>query len=212
MASTRDDGIVLAGFSAGADLALRLTAASSGSSQWSVDAVIALSPNVVIESAFASAVLAQMTVDTENEVLPYLRRVVDAQQTLQEWADVSEYLARLGRRFRRDFHVLQQFALGISSPFETEPRLAAFARWYAASSEQTSELPCIFEDTELCRDLVRELQRTHKQVQLLGASYQPGSLLIESEATHFDLEDAELIERHIDEVVARIRRVREASA
>ncbi len=203
IASTEPRHVILVGFSAGADLAFRL-AAQSDSSARRVDAIIALSPNLVKESAFASAVLAQMTVNSEDEVLPYLRQVVDAQQTLQEWADVSEYLARLARRFRRDFDVLQKFAHGISSPFEMEPRLAAFARWYTAASKRGLLVRCIFEDNALCRDLMRELQRAQKDRQLLGVDYQPGSLLIEPGTMHFDLEDPNLIQGHLESFVAML--------
>ncbi len=199
--------VIVAGFSAGADVALRLAADHSGQPHQRIDATLALSPNLVRESAFASVVLAEMTVGTEDQVLPYLRRVVDAQETLQEWADVSEYLARLARRFRRDFGVLQRFAHDIAAPFIQEARMVAFTRWYRDAAEHQRLLRCVFEDSALCRDLVRELQRGHKERQQLGTSYQAGSLTIEPETGHFDLEDADLSERHIEGLVERLRSV-----
>ena len=205
IASIEPRYVVVVGFSAGADLALRLAADHMHDGTRRIDAVVAMSPNVVKESAFASAVLAEMTVGTEDAVLPYLRRVVDAQRTLQEWADVSEYLARLARRFRNDFVVLQRFAHGIASPFEREARLAPFARWYGTSAARDRIVRCVFEDTTLCRDLVRELLRAHKEQRLLGDAFQTGSLMIEPGTGHFDLEDAELIEGHIEAVVVKLR-------
>ncbi|MES2524394.1 MAG: serine/threonine-protein kinase [Gemmatimonadota bacterium] len=197
--------VLLMGFSAGADLALRFAGMNNGVAR-GIDAVVAVSPNLVIESAFASAVLAKMTVAREDEVLPYLRRVVDAQETLQEWADVSEYLARLARRFRNDFHVLQQFANDIASPLERGARFETFAGWYRACAERTTAVRCVFEDTALCRQLVSELQQAQKERRLLGPHHRSGTLIIEPGTGHFDLEDATLLDGHLRAVVAETRR------
>ncbi len=196
--------VILAGFSAGADLALRF-AAAHGVAQRRIDAVVALSPDLVIESAFASAVLAKMTFAKEDEVLPYLRRVVDAQQTLQEWADVSEYLARLARRFRDDFRVLQNFAHDIASPLEEGERFQAFASWYGTCSAHTAAVRCVFEDTALCRQLVSELLQAQKERRLLGPYHRSGALVIEPGTGHFDLEDETLVDGHLRAVVAQVR-------
>ena len=197
--------VVLVGFSAGADLALRLAADHAKSGERQIHGVVAISPNLVKESAFASAVLARMTVGGEDEVLPYLRRVTDAQQTLQEWADVSEYLARLARRFRDDFRILQAFAADIAMPFEEGPRFSAFSRWYDMSASQGRTLRIVFEDTPLCRQLVSELHRAHKHQQLLGAHYRAGSLVMEPGTGHFDVEGAECISGHLHVVVEQLR-------
>ncbi len=204
IATTEPRGVILVGFSAGADLALRFAAANGGATR-RIDAVVAASPNLVTESAFASAVLAKMTVAGEDEVLPYLRRVVDAQQTLQEWADVSEYLARLARRFRDDFRVLQRFASDLSSPLEDGERFSAFAGWYGACAERGTAIRCVFEDTALCRQLVGELQQAHKQRRLLGPHHRSGALIMEPGSGHFDLEDATVLDGHVRDVVAQIR-------
>lgn len=196
--------VILVGDSAGADLALRFAAANDADSR-PIDAVLAMSPNLAIESAFGSAVLAKMTFARQDEVLPYLRRVVDAPQTLQGWADMSEYLARLARRFRDDFRVLQRFAYDIASPLDEGERFGAFAGWYGACAKRGPALRCVVEDTAHCRQLVRELQQAQKQRRLLGSYHRSGALVIEPASGHFDLEDATLLDRHLRDMVAEVR-------
>jgi len=118
---------------------------------------------------------------------------------------VSEYLARLARRFRDDFRVLQRFASDLSSPLEDGERFSAFAGWYGACAERGTAIRCVFEDTALCRQLVGELQQAHKQRRLLGPHHRSGALIMEPGSGHFDLEDATVLDGHVRDVVAQIR-------
>ena len=193
--------VVLVGFSTGADLVLRMAAADPAQIGTRIDGALSLGGNISRETAFLSAVLAEMgDAAKEDDALPFLRRVGNSQPTLQDWLDVSEYLLRMVRRFRSDFPVLRDFAAGIAGPLEVGGP-ATFVGWYQAAARNGRRLRCVFEDNSIYRDLVRRLQLGSKDKNLLGADYQPGSIVVEPGTGHFDLEAAELVERHLEQLV-----------
>ncbi|HEX4933714.1 MAG TPA: hypothetical protein VFV33_11080 [Gemmatimonadaceae bacterium] len=102
---------------------------------------------------------------------------------------------RLVRRFRADFGILRDFAHAIASPFDEAP-LRPFVAWYRALVGQGSRLRCVFEDNATYRALIRQLQAGGGNSPL-GAAYYPGSLVIEPGTGHFDLEQPELVLRHL---------------
>jgi hypothetical protein len=90
--------------------------------------------------------------------------------------------------FRRDATPLRAFSAGISAPFEREP-LIAFANWYRAATTRGCRVRCVFEDTGMYRNLVRELQLSNLDHGLLGDRYEELSVVSEAGTSHFDLID-----------------------
>lgn len=195
--------VIMVGFSTGADLVMRLAAAPRAEHAVPIDGVLALGGNLATETAFLSSVLARMGDAQEDQILPFLRQVTENQSRLQDWLDVNEYLVRLVRRFRRDFGILRDIAQAIASPFDDAP-LVPFVSWYRALAAQGTRVRCVFEDNATYRGYLRQLQ-PGKGTSPLGDDYQPGSLLIEAGAGHFDLEQTEVVLRYLDEFVTQLR-------
>ncbi|MDX2057561.1 MAG: serine/threonine-protein kinase, partial [Gemmatimonadales bacterium] len=196
--------LVVAGFSSGGDLAIRLAAADPARVELPIGGVLLLGPNLAIENAFASGQLAGIESDSEAELLPFVHKVSAAATTLQEWLDINEYLVRLMGRFRADIPVLRDFARGIAGPF-VAARLTPFVSWYREATRLGRLVRGVFEDTPSYRALVRDLQVGHRETGLLGERHQPGSLIIEPASGHFDLEGAALVARHLDPLVRSLR-------
>lgn len=195
--------VILVGFSTGADIVLRMAGAPSTIVPRRIDGVVALGGNLAKETAFVSAVLAELGDATEDAALPFVQRVTQSETSLQAWIDVNEYLVRLVSRFRRDLGVLRDFAKGIASPFDPAP-LRAFMEWYEAASRRDVRLRCVFEDNATYRGLVRELQ-SPVGLPALGSTYQRGSIFVEPGAGHFDLESTACLVGHIEPLVAQLR-------
>ena len=95
----------------------------------------------------------------------------------------AHFLAFIVPVFRRDVTPLRAFAADISAPFEREP-LIAFADWYRAASTRGCRLLCVFEDTGMYRNLVRELQLGNLDYGLLGDRYEELSVVSEAGTNH----------------------------
>jgi hypothetical protein len=63
---------------------------------------------------------------------------------------------------------------------------------------------CLFEDTETCNRLLRDVQLRNLDARVLGERYREGSLVIVPETNHFDLLAPDLVLRHLDELVRTI--------
>jgi hypothetical protein len=72
---------------------------------------------------------------------------------------------------------------------------------YREASAPERALCCLFEDSETCNRLVREVQLRNLDLGVLGAHYREGSLHIEPDTTHFDLLRPDLVLRHLDTLV-----------
>jgi len=80
-----------------------------------------------------------------------------------------------------------------------------FVQWYRDATHQGRRLRCVFEDTPLYHDLVRELQLRNLDEKILGDRYDKDSIVLEPETTHFDLLEPARVERHIGALVERLR-------
>ena len=95
------------------------------------------------------------------------------------------------------------FGAAISAPFATE-KLTPFADWYRAAAAKGCQLRCVFEDTPMFRDLVRELQLRNLDDGLLGPQYEEGSIVAEAGTGHFDLIGPSRVEDHVQALVDRL--------
>jgi hypothetical protein len=135
-------------------------------------------------------------------MLTILRGVSDRATSLDEWLNICEYVTRIVPVFRHDTAPLQVFAAGICAPFERDA-LTAFAHWYRAAADRAVRLRCVFEDTAMYRDLVRELQLRNLDEGLLGPQYEELSVVTDAGTNHFDLIEPARVAHHIDALVAR---------
>ena len=199
----RPRAIVVAGFSSGGDLALRVAAAPDPEERVKIDGCLTLGANLSTETCFLTTGLARLESNDDAALLATLRGVADRASTLNEWVNICEYVTKIVPVFRQDIAPLRAFGAGIAEPFAGEP-LQAFAAWYRAAAERGVRLRCVFEDTAMYRDTVRELLIRNLDERLLGDRYEELSVLTDTGADHFDLLDPPRVERHLDALLDRL--------
>ena len=194
---------VIAGFSSGADFSMRFAAAPDPESRVRIDGCLSLGSNLSIQTCFLTSALATLENDDDNAMFAVLRRVSDAASSLEEWVNICDYVVRIVPAFRHDSGPLRAFGAAISAPFEQE-RLAPFAAWYRDAAAKGCRLRCVFEDTPMFRDLVRELQLRNLDEGLLGPRYEGESLITEAGRSHFDLMDPARVDGHVQALRERM--------
>jgi tRNA A-37 threonylcarbamoyl transferase component Bud32 len=194
--------ILVAGFSSGGDFALRVAAAPDPDARLKLDGCLTLGANLSSATCFMTSALATLGNNDEEAMLTILRGVSDRASSLDEWVNICEYVTRIVPVFRHDTAPLRAFAAGISAPFEHDA-LTAFAHWYRAAADRGVRLRCVFEDTPMYRDLVRELQLRNLDDGLLGPRYEELSVVTEAGTNHFDLIEPARVAHHIDALVGR---------
>jgi hypothetical protein len=136
-------------------------------------------------------------------LLDLLRRVSDSASSLDEWVNLCNYAVRIVPTFRHDVAPLRAFGAAISAPFTTG-KLTPFAEWFRAATANGCCLRCVFEDTPMFRDLVRELQLRNLDDGLLGPHYEEGAIVAEAGTSHFDLIDPSRVDGHVQALVDRL--------
>jgi serine/threonine protein kinase len=195
--------VVLAGFSTGADIALRFAAAPDPELRLRIDGCLVLGCNLSPSTCFFTKTMASLGSDSDDDMLAALRQVSNAAGSLEEWVNICEYAIRIVGTFRHHADPVRTFAAGIAAPFERED-LTAFANWYRAATAAGCRLRCVFEDTPMYRGLVRELQLRNLDEGLLGDRYEEGSIITEAGTSHFDLVEPSRVARHLEALVARL--------
>jgi hypothetical protein len=194
--------VVAAGFSAGGDLVLRLAAEADPATK--LDGCLALGANLGVETCNVTSVMAGITSNAPDVVLPALNGALASTSTVSDWINLGDYLVRLLGNFRSDLSPIRAFAEGILEPWEAEG-MAAFVRWYRDATGAGRRVRCVFEDNDTYRRQVRELQLRQLEEGILGAGHRPGSIVVEPVAGHFDLIEPERLARHLDALVTELR-------
>jgi hypothetical protein len=195
---------VLVGFSSGADVCFHLLASWPLTGSAAVDAFLALGANLTVETCFASGALARQSSSADTELLAELRKAGATAATLGQWLDVQEYLVMILRKFHSDLEPLRRHGQDIVRPFLEGGN--PFAHWYRAVSPTVKALRCVFADNEVEGDPARRLLLAQLDSGLLGPHYREDSIVIEPGTGHFDLLRAEVVQRHLGELVETARR------
>jgi pimeloyl-ACP methyl ester carboxylesterase len=197
--------VIAVGFSAGGDVALRMAADPAHGLR--LDGCLALGPNVGIATCNVTGTLSEVTSSAPEVLLPALNRALASSTTVGDWLDLADDFVQIVRNFGNDFRPIQRFAHDIVGAWRAEgPDL--LIRWYRQATEAGRLVRCVFEDNEVYRARVRELQLRNLDEGVLGEGYRPGSLVVEPVARHFDLIDPTLVLRHLDAMVAELRAAR----
>jgi hypothetical protein len=194
--------VILGGFSAGADVAMRMIAECDDLPP--IHGVLALGCNLTIETAWATRVFARLRPGDDKGLLEDLRTVSNDVSTLDEWLTSHEYFVKVLRRMGGNLEAVRQFAKDIVAPF-LEDNEGTFPRWYRAASERVRGLRCVWEETPSCVRLVQSLRMRNFDSGVLGEAYREDSLVIEPGTGHFDLVKPEIVARHLDAVVDTAR-------
>jgi hypothetical protein len=198
-ARIRPRTVVAAGFSAGGDLVLRLAAGADSTTR--IDGCLSFGCNLGIETCFVTRVLSQITSSSAGVVLPALNAALGGADTVGDWLNLGDYLVRILGNFRDDWAPIRTFAQGIIEPWEAEG-IGAFVRWYRLATTAGRRVRCVFEDNEMYRRQVRELQLRNLDEGILGQGYRTGSVVVEPVVGHFDLVEPDRLDRQVAAFVA----------
>jgi pimeloyl-ACP methyl ester carboxylesterase len=199
----RPETAVLVGFSSGGDVWFHLLSTWPVTEPLAVDAFLALGTNLSRETCFVSGALAQQSSSDETGLLTELRKAGVTASTLAHWLDTHEYLVTILRKFHANLDPLRRHAQDIVRPF-LEPE-SPFAGWYREVSGRVKLLRCVFADTSMEAEPARRFLVAHLDTGILGRHYRENTIVIEPGTGHFDLSRAEVVRRHVDEMVEALK-------
>lgn len=193
--------VVLAGFSSGADAVLRFAGARPGGGA-RIDAILTLGCNISLETCFVTSMLARMSSRHPERLLGDLRAVGDHMSGLDDWLTVHTYLVAMLGKFRNGVDPLRQLAREIVAPFEEGG--SPVPEWLRAAAGNVPVVRSVWEDDERHRTFVGDLMMRHADTKVLGQAWREGSLVIEAETSHFELERPDVVQRHLAAVIDAI--------
>jgi serine/threonine protein kinase len=195
--------VIAVGFSASGDLVLKLSSAMPDGAR-APDGVLALGPNQGIETCFISNVLAKIESNDPIQLLAALRTISETASSLDDWVLLNGYLGRIISRFRDDLSPLRALGRDIIEPFERD-NPGAFAQMYREATSRIRHVRCVFEDSETCNRLLRNVLTDHMDRRILGEHHRDGSLLIEPTPSHFELLQPARVAAHLATMVKELR-------
>jgi serine/threonine protein kinase len=200
----KPDMLIVAGFSSGADLAMRMCAESE---RVRVDGVLSLGCNLSVATCFVTRVVSRFKGSDPSHMLGGLRSVGEGAGSVDEWLNIHAYLVGMMGKFQNQIEPLRLLAREIVAPFESADT-SPFVRWYREASAQVRSLRCVFEDDPTVNATLRDIQLQNIESNILGEHYREGSIVIEPDTRHFDLVRPEVVTRHLDAVVAELQAAR----
>ena len=193
---------VLVGHSSGADLGFDMLSAPP-EPPVTVDAFLSPDCNLNNDTCFVSQVLANLSSVEPARIIQDLQTMGAEARTLQEWLDVHEYLVEIFRKFHGDIDVLTGYAEEVVRPFPDDDP-ARFVEWYRAAADRVPHLTCVFSDSESSNPVVQDLKLQNLDRGIFGPRYREDSIVIEPNASHFDLADPERLLAYVEAVVRAV--------
>jgi serine/threonine protein kinase len=202
--ASRPKTTLLTGFSSGADIVLRLIS-EGGMDHRHIDGALALSPNVSLETCFFSKRVAEILDGSDGEILDIARDVAAAMDTPLAWLQMNPYLMELVRKYHDDIDALRSHGRDIITPFLAEGE-SPLTGWYRKSKEARIGVRVVFAGAEESEQRgLRELMLAHVDHQALGPDFSDSDFVSEPNASHMGLLNAEVIERHLRELLTFLR-------
>jgi serine/threonine protein kinase len=193
---------VLVGHSSGADLGFDMLAAPP-EPPVSIDAFLSLDCNLNHDTCFVSRVLANLSSSEPARIIQDLQTMGAEARTLQEWLDIHEYLVEIFRKFHGDIGVLTGYAEEVVRPFpDKDP--ARFVEWYRGAADRVQHLTCVFSDAEPSNSVLQDLKLQNLDRGIFGPRYREDSIVIEPNASHFDLADSDRLLSYVEAVVTAV--------
>jgi pimeloyl-ACP methyl ester carboxylesterase len=190
---------VLVGHSAGADQLLRMVH-DDASAGVPVDGLIALGPNVSLETCFATRLYARIDAANPDGTLAILKSLAEHIDTLETWLVVQSYFAEMFMKLGSELEPLRRYAADLVRPFE-EPG-DPLADWYRSAKQRVSRVRLVFSNEESAA--AEALLARHLDTNVLGDDFTENSFAIER-VHHLALLDLALVSRHVEDVFGSIR-------
>ena len=200
VAECRPKRVLLVGHSAGADQFLRMLHDETGAGV-EIAGVIALGPNVSLETCFATRLYTQLDSGNEAGTLAILKTLAQDIKSLENWLVIQNYLSQTFIKLGSDLEPLRRYSTDLIQPFEQpgDP----LAEWYRAARARIPQVRLVFSRAEAAP--AEALLARHLESNVLGDNFSEASFVIEP-VHHFALLDPELLTRHIEDVLASIER------
>ena len=209
--ASRPRTTVLCGFSSSADLVLRMVS-EGGLDGSHINGILALSPNVSLETCFFTRRVAEIPDDNDEKFFEIARDVAAAMDTPQAWLQTNPYLIELVRKYHADIDALRIHGRDIISPFLEEGE-SPLADWYRAARKTGLEVRVVFAGEEESEQKgFRELMLAHVDHQICGPDFNDADIVSEPNALHLGLMNTEVIERHLEELLALLRETNNGKA
>ena len=197
-AECRPRSTLLVGHSAGADQLLRMMHDDEGAGV-QVDGLIALGPNVSLDTCFATRLYAKIDAANPDGTLAILKALAEHINTLETWLVVQSYFAQMFIKLGNDLEPLRRYAADLVTPFERagDP----LADWYRSAKQKVPHVRLVFSNEEAAA--AETLLARHLESNVLGDDFSEDSFTIER-VHHLALLDFALITRLVEEVFGLI--------
>jgi len=191
IAEARPRQTVLVGHSAGSDQFLRMVHDEGGAGV-DIAGMVALAPNVSLETCFATRVYANMDASNPAGTLATLKALAADVQSLESWLVIQSYLSQSLIRLGVNLETLKRYAREIMEPFQKpgDP----LADWYRAARKRIPVVRLVFGAEE--SGSAEALLARHLDDNVLGDDFDSDSFVIEP-VHHLTLLEPERIQRHI---------------
>jgi alpha-beta hydrolase superfamily lysophospholipase len=186
---------LLVGHSAGGDQLLRMLHDDMGAGV-EIAGVVALGPNVSIETCFATRLYSKLDAGNPAGTLAILKTLAHDIDSLEAWLVVQNYFSQMFLTLGSDIEPLRRYAADIASPFQQpgEP----LAEWYRAARRRVPHVRLVFSNEEAAA--AEALLARHLENNVLGNDFTEDSFVFER-VHHLGLLDPELISRHLEAVL-----------
>jgi pimeloyl-ACP methyl ester carboxylesterase len=199
VAECRPRRTLLVGHSAGADQLLRMMHDEAGAGI-KVDGLVALGPNVSLNTCFATRLYAKIDAANPDGTLAILKSLAEHIDTLETWLVVQSYFAQMFIKLGTDLEPLRRYAADLVRPFE-EPG-DPLADWYRSAKQRVPQIRLVFSNEEAAA--AESLLARHLESNVLGDDFTESSFVIER-VHHLALLDFGLITRQVKDLFGAIR-------
>jgi hypothetical protein len=189
---------ILVGFSAGADQFLRMMDSPEGLGV-DVAGLVALGPDVSLETCFVSRLYASMDVGNPEGILEALKLLGEGVRSLSAWLVLQTYVAQTFMKFGSELGPLQRYSAELIAPFEGDGD--PLPRWYRSAMERIPSVRFVFSDGEA--GPAQAVLARHLEQNVLGDRFTEGSYVTEPIA-HSRLPEPAIANRYIESVVAEL--------
>jgi serine/threonine protein kinase len=190
---------LLVGHSAGADQLLRMMHDEAAAGV-PVDGLIALGPNVSLNTCFATRLYARIDATNPDGTLAILKSLAEHIDSLETWLVVQSYFAQMFMKLGNELEPLRRYAADLVRPFE-EPG-DPLAEWYCSAKRRVPNVRLVFSNEESAA--AEGLLARHLDSNVLGDDFTENSFAIER-VHHLALLDLALVSRHVEEVFGAMR-------
>ena len=189
---------VLVGHSAGADQLMRMMHEEAAAGV-PVDGLIALGPNVSLDTCFATRLYARIDPANPGGILAILKSLAEHIDSLETWLVVQSYFAQMFMKLGAELEPLRRYAADLVRPFESagDP----LAEWYCSAKQRVPHMRLVFSNEESAA--AEALLARHLESNVLGDDFTEKSFAIER-VHHLALLELGLVTRHVEEVFSSI--------